>query len=197
MSVSHIAPLSYFIEWGGKSWEKLLEKGIKYPGNFTNKKLLELGPRNGKMSSYFALQGAQVTGLDIREQYLTNAREEAKKWSVEIDFRAYNGDLSFIPDHSFDVIFTKSVLVMIKERDELYRQLHRVLKPGGKIVLLENGSGSFILKLIRAFRHRKWNHDTVRYFDASDINKLGKLFQLEKVQRTYLRPIYLVTGTKA
>ncbi len=189
--------ISYFLEWGGKSWEKLLKKGIHYLGSPKDKNLLELGPRNGKMAAYFALQGATVTGLDIREHYLTNARLEAKKWDVNVDFITYDGDMSFIPDNHFDMVFTKSVLTMNKERDHLFFHIHRIVKPGGKIVFLENGSGSLLLRLYRRIRHRNWNHDTVRYFDAQDIEKLNKLFELDIVDRTYLRPIYLIAGRKA
>jgi SAM-dependent methyltransferase len=196
-SISSSIDLSYFLEWGGTSWEKLLKKGIDYLQPFPQQTLLELGPRNGKMAAYFALQGASVTGLDIREHYLDQARLEAKKWKVDIEFKTYDGDLSFLPDNHFDCVFTKSVLTMNKERDHLFVHIHRILKPGGKIVFLENGKGSLLLQIFRQVRHRKWNHNTVRYFDAQDIDRLHQLFQIEHIDRTYMRPVYLIMGRKA
>ena len=64
------------------------------------------------MAVLFSLLGEKVTGIDIDEQALSLAREEAKKWNASnVKFIAYNGDWNIFPDESFDIVFTKSVLL--------------------------------------------------------------------------------------
>ena len=77
MSTTHNEDLSrnlgYLVEWGGRNWETLLRSAIRdlqEEGALDGTDLLEVGTRYGKMAILFALMGAQVTGIDISEQYL-------------------------------------------------------------------------------------------------------------------------------
>lgn len=109
--------LSYFMEWGGSSWEGLCRHAIKNLGDLGGKAILEVGPRYGKMSAMFALLGANVVGIETSARSLKIAETEVKRWGVEADvsFLHYNGDLencSTLNEKKFDIIFSKSVLVV-------------------------------------------------------------------------------------
>jgi len=46
-------------------------------------------------------------------------------------------DLSPIPDASVDVVTTRSVLIYVADRSKAFAELHRVLRPGGRLAIFE------------------------------------------------------------
>jgi len=134
--------LGYFTEWGGRTWNRLTQLAVnelqKNHGS-DGADLLDIGTRYGKMAVLFSLVGARVTGIDLHEQFLDVAREEARKRNAtKIDFMTYSGDLDVFPDESFDVIFTKSVLVVAPNLEVfLIKISKKLMKPNGKVVFLE------------------------------------------------------------
>jgi len=58
-----------------------------------------------------------------------------------VDYRQGSAlDLPF-EDMSFDVVWSQNVAMNIADRDRLYAEMHRVLKPGGKLGLQEVAAG--------------------------------------------------------
>src|SRR6266542_1001308 len=78
-----LANLSYFTEWGWRSWENLCRYAIQNLGDLHGKTVLEIGPRFGKMSACFALLGARVVGIETNAAALKQAEEEVKRWGVQ------------------------------------------------------------------------------------------------------------------
>lgn len=76
----------------------------------------------------------QVTGVDFSEGMLAIARRHV----TDVDFR--KGDatqLDGIPDASVDAVTIAFGLRNVVDRDAAVRAAHRVLKPGGRYVILE------------------------------------------------------------
>lgn len=191
---------SYFIEWGGKKWERLLSYAIReFVGtDLAGQHILDIGTRYGKIASLFALLGGTVTGIDIREDCLTVAEAEARKWRVSerTHFIAYDGELDIFPDETFDLVFTKSVLVIVPRLEDFLRKIEIKLKPQGKIVFLENGRGNDILHALRAIRHRHWDYTKANYFTDKELALISNIFEVETIKKTLLPPIYLILGSK-
>jgi 2-polyprenyl-3-methyl-5-hydroxy-6-metoxy-1,4-benzoquinol methylase len=123
-----MANLGYFTEWGGRPWENLVRYALQDVGDLHGKRVLEIGPRFGKMSICFALLGAQVVGIETDAAALKRAEQEVKQWNVQanISFFHYDGNIDHCCDLNgsvFDVLFTKSVLVTL--RSNLSEFLHR------------------------------------------------------------------------
>lgn len=57
---------------------------------------------------------------------------------VPIGIETHNADLAHLPlaDHSVDLIMSRSVFEHLTDPESVYREIARVLKPGGKIVFL-------------------------------------------------------------
>ncbi|RAU23608.1 hypothetical protein CU669_00430 [Paramagnetospirillum kuznetsovii] len=101
------------------------------------KKVLEIGPGAGGHSALFAKHGARMTSVD-----LTNARARA----TEAKFRlmgaegchALQGDAENLPfaDDSFDIVYSNGVLHHTADTEKAFAEVYRVLKPGGKAVIL-------------------------------------------------------------
>jgi ubiquinone/menaquinone biosynthesis C-methylase UbiE len=191
--------LAYFTEWGGRSWKMLVAEAIaelEKSGGLNGRELLDVGTRFGKMAVLFSLLGAKVTGVDISEQSLSIAKEEARKWDVSnIDFIAYDGDLDIFPDASFDIVFTKSVLVVLPDLETFLRKLSKKLRPGGRFVFLENGKGNLLLHALRRVRHRRWvGWRSAHYFTDEEIRVIGAHLQLDVVRKRRFPPLYLLMG---
>lgn len=76
---------------------------------------------------------AHVTGIDIEGAVVDEARRRAgeKNLSDRLTFiRVEPGPLPF-DDGTFEVVFSKDAMIHIADKESLFRDIHRVLKPGG------------------------------------------------------------------
>jgi ubiquinone/menaquinone biosynthesis C-methylase UbiE len=79
---------------------------------------------------------AEVVGIDVESQLITASREYITSKGLEgrISFKLVEpGPLPF-PDASFDVVFSKDAMVHISDKLALFREVIRVLKPGGAFI---------------------------------------------------------------
>ncbi len=193
--------LKYYVEWGSCSWNRLTHLALRHlldgKDDFSQKDLLELGPRSGKMSCLFALLEASVTALDIREESLSIAEQESQKHSVadKISFKSYNGDLSILEDDSFDLYFSKSVFFAIPDHYEVLSHLQRILKPGGRAVFIENGYGNGLIHWLRKFKHRHWDYSGAHFLTEESLKPFKEIFQIDHIERTLFPPIYCICAT--
>lgn len=113
-----------------KSWRKKYLSGLK--GN-----ILEIGVGTGKNLPYYDYKNARVTGIDISEGMLKKAKKRAKGNS-RIKLRLMDAqNLEFKKD-SFDVIVTTFVLCSIPDPVKSLKEMKRVLKPNGRILMIEH-----------------------------------------------------------
>lgn len=198
---SPLQNLDYFMEWGARSWARLTYHAMHTcvgEQQIANKEVLEIGSRYGKISSLFALLGAKVTGVDINKECLSTAEKEAAKHGVSdrVKFVAYDGNLDVFADESFDIIFTKSVLVLVPELESFLVTLNRKLKPDGKVIFIENGYGNIFVYLLRKFRHRKWAFSKAKFFKPDDMKLFQKSFNVIEIKRSWLPPVWMIYGEK-
>jgi arsenite methyltransferase len=98
--------------------------------------VLDIGAGTGRLAEFVAgLVGPQgrVVGIDPLQSRVDIARlRQSKTLSFELG-RAE--DLSRFGDSQFDAVYLNSVLHWIAQKDRALREIHRVLKPGGRIGL--------------------------------------------------------------
>ena len=75
----------------------------------------------------------QATGIDLSHEYIRTAKELSKLVNLENKTTFIQGDATSLPfdDDSFDVIWTQHVQMNIPDKEKLYSEISRVLKPGG------------------------------------------------------------------
>jgi SAM-dependent methyltransferase len=200
MAIDPLAHIDYFTGWGGKGWERLFSFAIH---NFLGERLdgqriLDIGTRDGRACCLFALLGGMSTGIDIRHEYLPIAQAEARKWDIEAEteFIIFDGNLDIFQDETFDVIFTKSVLVLFVELEEFLLKISAKLKSGGKIVFLENAYGNLIMCALRYVKHPRWDYSKTSYFTQREILALRRIFDIRIVKKSLWPPVYLICGYK-
>lgn len=97
--------------------------------------VLDAGCGDGYASCKLAQHGYSVEGIDIAEEMIRLARERAAKQGVAVRFRT--ADISHLPfaDRSFAGILSINVVEFTPSPLRALRELHRLLIPGGVLVL--------------------------------------------------------------
>jgi ubiquinone/menaquinone biosynthesis C-methylase UbiE len=104
-------------------------------------RVLEIGPGTG----YYTLDLAEWVGpegeveiSDIQQEMLDHTMDRARERGVS-NMRATHGDARSLPyeDDSFDAVVLVTVLGEIPDQDAALREINRVLKPGGRLVVGE------------------------------------------------------------
>jgi 2-polyprenyl-6-hydroxyphenyl methylase/3-demethylubiquinone-9 3-methyltransferase len=91
--------------------------------------VLDVACGAGFLSNALALKGHQVVGIDLSTQSLEVAAKYDSTQSVRyLTMDAHHLDF---PDGTFDVVCAMDFLEHISDRDQIVKELGRVLKPGG------------------------------------------------------------------
>jgi ubiquinone/menaquinone biosynthesis C-methylase UbiE len=104
-------------------------------GPLRGKSIVDLGCGNGYLSRILATAGAEVTGIDLSDAMLTNARAYAQRGNG-IRYLQYSiTNLSGLDDQHFDSAVCNYVLHDVADYDLALAEVNRVLKPNGSLVL--------------------------------------------------------------
>ena len=107
--------------------------------------VLDVGCGIGGPARYLAsTYGCRVTGVDLTEEFVAVAKMLTERCRLDhfVDFRQANGlDLPF-DDASFDMVWCQNVTMNIEDKAGFYREIARVLKPGGRFTSTEMATGA-------------------------------------------------------
>jgi SAM-dependent methyltransferase len=105
---------------------------MRQMGDIQGKFLLDLGCGAGENSVYFAKKGAHCVAADYSPGMVDVALKLAAANGVQIEGHTANAmDLDF-PDNTFDLVYASNLLHHIPNPRIALKEMHRVLKPGGK-----------------------------------------------------------------
>ncbi|MGP0068079.1 MAG: arsenite methyltransferase [Isosphaeraceae bacterium] len=78
----------------------------------------------------------RVIGVDMTDAMLEKARDNAARTGLgNVEFR--KGEIESLPveDESVDVVISNCVLNLVPDKDRAFREIHRVLRPGGRLAV--------------------------------------------------------------
>jgi 2-polyprenyl-3-methyl-5-hydroxy-6-metoxy-1,4-benzoquinol methylase len=100
-------------------------------------RVLDVGCGTGFLTLLLAEMGHSVTGIDLAERMLTAAKEKARRAGLSVEFRLENATSLRDSDATYDVVIARHVIWALPDPSLGVREWLRVLKPGGRLALIE------------------------------------------------------------
>lgn len=122
-----IAPLERVLFGAGREWVCSRARG----------EVLEIAVGTGRNLNFYPKE-VHLTGVELSSKMLEIARRRAREWGIEADLRA--GDAQDLPfsDACFDTVVATLALCTIPDDRRAVTEAARVLRPGGRLLLLEH-----------------------------------------------------------
>jgi SAM-dependent methyltransferase len=103
--------------------------------------VLDVGSGAG-MDSLVAAQmvapGGRITGIDMTPEMLEKARTAADEMAADnVEFVPGEAEALPFDDETFDVVISNGVIDLVPDKDAVYGEIFRVLRPGGRIQIAD------------------------------------------------------------
>lgn len=115
-----------FSRWREKLWSQV-----------EGSRILEVGVGTGKNIAYHPKDG-RVTAIDLSDKMLARAKRRVRKLATETDLALADAQVLTFADDVFDAAVATFVFCSVPDPVLGLRELSRVVKPSGKIFLLEH-----------------------------------------------------------
>ena len=152
-----------------------------------HEKILDVGTGTGRIARELVKKGVEITGVDISLiRIKTSAKNRESTQTGSSNYELINADGQFLPfeDSSFDAIVCLRTLKYFPDYQLGIREMSRVLKPGGRMVLSISNlySIDFILARLRMLAYKKLFRleELRRIFTINDL-KIMKTQAMNKV----------------
>ncbi len=122
-----------------QGWHRFM---MKKAGDISGKRCLDVGTGTGEIAFHVARTagaGSTVVGVDITPKMLEMAEKKERELDlpVKIDWRVGDALKLEFPDGSFDLVTSGYMLRNVTDILQAVSEMHRVLAPGGKVVVAE------------------------------------------------------------
>jgi 2-polyprenyl-3-methyl-5-hydroxy-6-metoxy-1,4-benzoquinol methylase len=151
--------------------------------------ILDVGCGSGANSRALAAKGHKVHGVDLSEAAIKRYRLEG-----------FDGRVSDIengleyPDAKFDIVFCSEVIEHMTSPEVLVREMNRVLKPTGRLVLSTPNSAFWLYRLFGIFGYTVSELQHPKHFQFFSRRSLLKLLENAnfRPQRVMGRNMYMI-----
>lgn len=100
-------------------------------------RVLDVGVGTGLNFAHYP-PGLEVTGIDLSPEMLMIARERAERLGQAIELREMDVQALAFPDAAFDTVVSSLVFCAVPDPARGLREVLRVLRPGGSVLMLEH-----------------------------------------------------------
>jgi 2-polyprenyl-3-methyl-5-hydroxy-6-metoxy-1,4-benzoquinol methylase len=125
-------------------------------------RFLDVGCGTGQLVLEMAKRGFQAEGVDFAEEMISKCEENRRAAGVQADFRCSSFfDVSYVAD-AYDIVSAQGFIEYLSpdEMMEFFRRCHRMLRPGGALVV---GSRNRIFNVVSLndFTHMEMRLGTI------------------------------------
>jgi len=155
---------------------------------YTNGKVLDIGSGNGYVLSRYAREGCDVYGIDITRTAIDLCEKRFGFLELSGTFMVGNADKLPFASETFDCVCSMGVLHHTPDTEKAICEIHRVLKPGGRLIVMFYHRDSALYRInfqITGRIHGKTLQQQVNEYDGSG-NPKGDVYSREEL-RTLLR----------
>ena len=99
-------------------------------------KVLEIGCGLGTDGAQFAKAGAEYTGVDLTDAAVDLARRRFELSGLPGTFRTADAENLDFDSNSFDLVYSHGVLHHTPDTARAVKEIHRVLRPGGRAMVM-------------------------------------------------------------
>jgi ubiquinone/menaquinone biosynthesis C-methylase UbiE len=139
----------------------------------------------------------EVVGLDISPRMLERARPRAERYQGRIELRLMDVQQLEYPDDTFDTVLTACTFCSVPDPVRGLRELYRVLKPGGQLLMFEHVRSNVpmvglmldVLTYVSRLMGPDLNRDT-----AANVRRAG--FQILREQNVYFDIVRTIEAVK-
>lgn len=118
-------------------WRK---KAIRHLNTFKPSKILDVATGTGDFAIQASdINNSSIVGIDISEGMLETGRKKIQRLGLTHRIRLVNGDSENLQfeDNYFDAVIVAFGVRNFEHLEQGLREINRVLKPGGRLVILE------------------------------------------------------------
>jgi|AP95_1055475.scaffolds.fasta_scaffold00643_6 ubiquinone/menaquinone biosynthesis C-methylase UbiE len=162
--------------WSFPSRVRFYDRIESYVAEIEGMHILDFGCGRGDTALAYLRKGAHVSGIDISTVFIDDAKAKAAEAGfsdAQYDFRVMDAhDLDF-PDKTFDIVIGFGILHHL-DADIALREIYRVLKSGGRVLLQEPLADNPLLKLFRVLTPKARTEDE-EPFSGKEVRRLTSL----------------------
>src|ERR671930_2097466 len=123
-------------------WERrLFGDGRQWVCSQASGQVLEVAIGTGRNLPYYP-QGLRLTGVEFSPAMLALARRRADELGLKVDLRVGDAQALELPDDAFDTVVCTLSLCAIPDERRAVAEMWRVLRPGGRLLLLDHVAGA-------------------------------------------------------
>jgi SAM-dependent methyltransferase len=166
-------------DFGGfqRDAELTLWRFIRDAGGLAGRRLLEIGPGRGRDSEAFARAGARLIVSDVSIRSLELARQRLRQAGLGDQVEAVVADAASMPfrEASFDATFSRFTIAHVPLQP-LAAELARVLRPGGRALMVEPLRDNPLVRLYRRFAPTGCRETAPRYVSLDELRRMAAHF---------------------
>lgn len=99
--------------------------------------ILDIGTGPGFFPLILSSDKRKVTGIDLTEAMVEQAREKLKKNNVNAQILAMDCQNTTFEDETFDVIICRNLVWTLSDPEKAYKEWYRLLKKGGRLLVFD------------------------------------------------------------
>jgi ubiquinone/menaquinone biosynthesis C-methylase UbiE len=100
-------------------------------------KALDIGTGPGFFAMLLSGMGHSVTAIDCTENMLAEARHNTQTAGYQVEFYQMDSHELDFSDGAFDLIVCRNLTWTLRDPHQAYREWHRVLRPGGRLLIFD------------------------------------------------------------